>query len=87
MGAVHRIKASVETICDILHLNFCRPVSDEHSDDDLRTGVGVEAVDDVFDGVPVRLYRPHPVSEANFQPAIVYVHGAVVMGTIGKIKF
>lgn len=73
----------IQNACDVMNLDFCRPPVDET---DLPFGNDVQTVDHIFDGVPVRLFRPEvkTVSEAALQPAIVYVHGAVVMGTIGR---
>ena len=77
--------SGIESFCDHLQLEFCRPASHYRNEDELQSGVNVEAVDDMFDGVPVRLYRPHPVSDGPLQPAVLYIHGAVIMGEIGKI--
>lgn len=74
----------IGSFCDHLELEFCRPSPLDKNEDELPSGVTVEAVDDVFDGVPVRLYHPNSVSDGSLQPAVLYIHGAVVMGEIGK---
>ncbi|XP_072030650.1 neutral cholesterol ester hydrolase 1-like [Amphiura filiformis] len=77
---VKSVSSLVIHICDTLRLDFCRSATDDN--DDLAVGDDVRTVDDNFDGVPVRIYRPYPESDTTPKPAIVYIHGAVVMGTV-----